>query len=183
MAEASTPRDKEPIAREALRLEESCMWSAQNQFEQAKLWRRGNVLVSVPASVLAAVAGATGLAVATSRVLAAFIALAAGAFAAASSTLNLGRRVEQANAAANSYLALQTDFRIFREIDLPEASFDDARQSLSELVARQQEVNAAAPIPSRLAYDKARKNIEAGGQSHRVDAATIGRKSARRRPS
>lgn len=173
--------DKEPIVREASRLEESCMWSAQNQFEQAKLWRRGNVFVSVPAAVLAAAAGATGLAVATGRVVAAFIALAGGAFAAASSTLNLGRRVEQANASANSYLTLQTDFRIFRQIDLPGASFEEARQALSELVARQQEVNAAAPIPSRFAYERARKNIELSGQSYEVDAATIGRKPACRR--
>ena len=51
-----------PVATELDRLHESVLWSAQGQFEQMKLWRSLNLLLGVPAAVLAAISGGTGLA-------------------------------------------------------------------------------------------------------------------------
>ncbi|WP_279579199.1 hypothetical protein [Fodinicola feengrottensis] len=64
------------------RLEESAMYSAQNQFEVAKQWRGVNLMLGLPASVLAAVSGATALASTTGRLWAGLLALAAAAFGA-----------------------------------------------------------------------------------------------------
>lgn len=164
-----TEYDKATLRTEANRVEEACMHSAQNQFEQAKIWRRWGTTLAVPAAVLAAVSGATGLAVATSRVFAAILALLAAGFVAASGTLNLGRRVEQAHASASAYLAVQQDARIFQQVDLPSLNYGDARQRLGELVARQQEINATAPIPSPRARRRAQKNISSGGQQYEAD--------------
>lgn len=50
------PPELQPIAAEADRLHESVLWSAQIQFEQMKLWRSLNLILGVPAAVLAAVA-------------------------------------------------------------------------------------------------------------------------------
>lgn len=45
------------IEDELRRLEESAMYSGQIQFEETKIWRRVNLTLGIPASVLAAVAG------------------------------------------------------------------------------------------------------------------------------
>ncbi len=86
-------------------------------------------------------------------------------------SLNLARRIEQAQTAANAYLALQQDARVFYEIDVHTMGYEEARAALGELIARQQEVNKSAPIPSRRAYKRAGRNIESGGQTYEVDEA------------
>lgn len=157
------------IRAESLRLEESATQSAQNQFEAAKLWRGVNLLFGVPAAALAAIAGGTGLAGVAGRVPAAVMALIAAALSGALTTLNAGRRVTQAHSAANAYLALQTDFRQFREIDLMTFAHEEARQRLGEYTARLDEINKTADVPSRLAYGLARRNITKGRQTYDVD--------------
>ena len=46
---------------------------------------------------------------------------------------------------------------------------DEARAILANLVARHQELNATAEIPSKRARKKAKKNIDEGGQTYEVD--------------
>lgn len=48
------PESHLPIAEEADRIHESALYSAQGQFEQAKLWRMINLLLGVPGAALAA---------------------------------------------------------------------------------------------------------------------------------
>jgi hypothetical protein len=157
------------IGRELSRIEESARFSAQAQFEQAKYWRAIHLTLGVPASVLAAVAGVTALASTTGRVAAGIIALAAAGLSAITTTLNAAQRTEQAQAAGNLYLALQSDARIARETDLPRQPFDAARGALQELRVRQDEINQSSALPARYAYRRAQKNIERGGQSYEVD--------------
>jgi hypothetical protein len=159
----------EKLATEARRVEESAKWSGQGQFEQAKIWRGSNYALGVPSAALAAVAGAAGLASTAGRYWAGVAALTAAAFGAVMTSLNLARRIEQAQTAANAYLALQQDARVFYEIDVSTMGFDEARAALGELIARQQEVNKSAPIPSKRAYKRAGRNIESGGQTYEVD--------------
>lgn len=151
------------------RLEESCRYSAQGQFEQTKLWRTVNYGLGIPASILAGVAGATALASTTGRVTAGILAIAAAALGAILTTINASHHVNQASAAANAYLEIQTAARQYREIDLPYAAIDDARSALSELTSRRDEQNKTAEPPNRWAYRKAQKNIQAGGQTYEVD--------------
>jgi hypothetical protein len=54
--------DLKSLEDEVRQLEESVTQSAQNQLEQAKLWRGVNVVFGVPEAALAAIAGGTGLA-------------------------------------------------------------------------------------------------------------------------
>jgi hypothetical protein len=51
-----------PKGTEVQVIRESLMWSGLTQFEQMKVWRMMNYLLGVPAAVLAAIAGGTGLA-------------------------------------------------------------------------------------------------------------------------
>lgn len=165
--EEATPRTA--IQAELERLEESCMYSSQGQFEQTEQWRTVNWGLGVPASVLAAVAGATALAATTGRIVAGILAICAAGFGAILTTINASDHVNQAAAVANAYLEIQTAVRQCREIDLPYMEIDDARQALAELTARRDEQNKTAEPPNRLARRRAKKNIEAGGQTYAVD--------------
>jgi hypothetical protein len=120
--------------------------------------------------VLAAVSGATALAATAGRVAAGVLALASAAFGGVLTTLNASHRINQAASAANAYLEIQTAARQAREIDLPGSDLDEARSALAELAARRDEQNKTAEVPNRRAYRKAKKNIDAGGQTYEADA-------------
>jgi hypothetical protein len=163
--------DKTTVYSELSRIEEASGFSSQSQFEQAKLWRGINLLLGVPAAALAAVAGATALVSASGRIAAGIIALVSAGLGGVVTTLNAAQRTEQAQAAGNLYLALQSDARIAREIDLPGQSADDARSALAELRVRQDEINQQAALPSFFAYWRAKRNITKGRQNYAVDEA------------
>ena len=164
-------RRREAIRLELLRLEESAMYSSQGQFEQAKIWRGVNLGLGVPASVLAAISGATALAAEAGRLTAGVLALIAAGLGAVLTTVNASHRMNQATAAANAYLEIQTAARQAREVDLPEMEIEDARNVLSELTARRDEQNKTAEPISRWAYLRAKKNIEKiGGQTYEADS-------------
>ena len=57
----------------------------------------------------------------------------------------------------------------FIEVDSKEGGVKTLREGLSELVARQQEINGTAYIPSPKARERAEKNIKNGRQNYEVD--------------
>jgi hypothetical protein len=159
-----------PIAEEAHRIHESALWSAQGQFEQMKLWRAMNMLLGVPAAVLAAIAGGAGLAATEATNGPGVLALISAGFGAALTTLNPSRRVGQAQASANAYLEIQTAARQFMAIRLPKLGHDEAMDDLAILTARRDEINKTADPVNTYAYWRAKRNIsKSGGQNYQVD--------------
>ncbi len=157
------------ILTEAKRIEESAKYSAQGQFEQAKIWSKRSTFLGIPSSGLGAVAGIGGLADLFGNKVTGLLAIGAAFLTAIMTTLNYSKKIDQTHASANAYLALQQDARIFVEIDLNTINAQAGREALSELVARQQEINKTAIIPSPRAYKKAQENIKKGGQTYKVD--------------
>lgn len=162
------PESHRAMAQEADRIHESALWSAQGQFEQAKLWRLINLMLGVPAAGMAAVSGGTALA-GDVGVWPGVLALAAAAFSATLTTVNASRRMTQAQASANAYLQLQTAARQFLVVDLVDMSREDARDTLRNLTNTRDELNKTADPPGRLAYRLSGRNINSGGQSYGVD--------------
>jgi hypothetical protein len=162
---------KGEIAAELQRLEESAMWSAQGQFEQAKQWRSLNLLLGIPASALAAVSGITALASTAGRIPAGVIAIAAAAVGAVLTTLNAGQRAAKATAVANAYLEVQTVARQARLLDLGSMTSDQARTLIANLTAQRKDINASADPINNIAYLRAKRVLAAGGQDYEVDSA------------
>jgi hypothetical protein len=162
---------RQAIDEELKRIEESATYSSQSQFAQAKLWQGVNLAVGLPAALLAAISGGTALAGLVGKDAAAGMALGAAAFAALALTLNASERARQSHAAANAYLALLGLARRLRTVALLDLAFEEARDQLGELARRQDEINQAAPIPSRWAFWRGRKNVERGGTTYEVDKA------------
>ncbi|MFE7745124.1 SLATT domain-containing protein [Nocardia sp. NPDC057455] len=165
---------RQAIDEELQRLEESAMYSAQNQFEQAKQWRGVNLFLGLPASVLAAVSGAAALASTANAFWAGVLALASAAFGAVLTTVNASHRTNQAAAAANAYLEIQTAARQARLLDLPNTEIDEMRSVVAEITARRDEQNKTAEPPNRWARKRAQKNIAGGGQTYDVDSTGTG---------
>lgn len=167
-----------PIGREAARIHESSEFSAQAQFEQAKIWRTLNYWLGVPAAATAALAGSAILGGrgdwtfygVPGFVLGGVLALASAALSATLTTINAARRMNQAQSSGNAYLQLQTEARQLITIDLRNALHEDARQALQAITNSRNELNKTAEVPGRLAYRRARKNLYVnGGQDYSVD--------------
>lgn len=129
--ESSRPMDKPDFKRlmaEGRRIEESAMWSGQNQFEQAKIWRGSNYIIGIPSTTLGAIAGATTLATTVGRLWAGLAMLVAAALAAIMTLLNLARHTDEALVSANAYLAVQQDDSLVL------SSLGRARQSAKPLL-------------------------------------------------
>lgn len=156
------------VADEADRIHQSALYSAQGQFEQAKLWRLLNLILGVPAAALAAVSGGTGLA-GRGGAVPGILALIAAGFGATLTTVNASRRMTQAQASANAFLQLQTAARQFLTIDLAGMSRDEAREALRNLTNSRDELNKTADPPSRYAYWLSKRNIKKGGQDYEAD--------------
>lgn len=159
------------IRDELARIEESAMYSAQTQFEQAKRWSRANLWLGIWASVLAGLAGSLALAETGDwgRTVAGPLALIAAVLGVILTTLNANARTNQASAAGNAYLSIQNDARQARLVDLDHEPLEDMRAHLGELTARGNEQNKTAELPSKRSYQRGKKNINQGGQAHAVD--------------
>lgn len=166
---AETPSRKEEMRKEANRIHESAMHSAQNQFEYSKTWRSVDRWLGGSAALVGGIAGASGLAKVLPVEAVGLIALISAAVGSIATFLEAPKAKLRAHHAANAYLALQQDARIFTKIDLDHLDEDKAREMLSGLAARLQELNATAEIPSAKARKRAKKNIENGYQNYEVD--------------
>lgn len=160
---------KSEIKKEAERVHESAMYSAQTQFEYSKTWRTVDRWLGGLAAFLAAVSAAGGLSDVFSAQVAGLVALISAGMGAVAVSLGAPKSKTQAHAAGNAYLALQQDARIFIKIDLDQLTSEEAREALSKLVARHQELNATAEIPSKGAWKKAKKGVEDGSQDYQAD--------------
>ncbi len=164
-----TAEGRAAIRAELARIEESCMYSSQGQFEASKTWRGWNRWLGSAAAVLAAVAGSTALASDSLRLVVGGLALTGAFVGAIVTTVNPSQREIECTDVARAYQGVQAAARQAREIDLPRTSYEEARTTLSFLTDRWQTVNQTAPPISGSARKRAKTNIEGGGQSYAVD--------------
>lgn len=164
-----TSERAEAIHKEAHRVHESALHSAQTQFEYSKTWRRVDRWLGGFAAVLAALAAAGGLSEVLPARWVGLVALVSAGVGAIAATLGAPKSKERAHSSANALLAVQQDARIFMDIDLPHLKEDEAREQLQTLVSRLQELNATAEIPSARAWKKAKVNIDGGSQDYEAD--------------
>lgn len=162
-------RRKEIVA-EARRVEESARTASETQFEYAKSWRRIDRALAGLAAVLAAVAGVGGLADLLGSRAAGTVAIAAAGIAAVSASLNAPQTKEKAAGSANAYRNLQQDARIFWRTDSSTMGDEECRDQLASLVARLQELNQAAEIPSAKAWRRAKRQLDEGAQDFEADS-------------
>lgn len=165
MEDPTESHQRAAVNSEVSRIHESAVWSAQGQFEAAKLWRMAHWLLGAIAAALSAAAAVITFA-AEAQVLSGILAILAAITAAVLTGARPDKLAERAQTSGNSYTSLRNDARRLRDIYVPRDSLQDLRQALESLAERVAELDQAAdPIP-RPAYLRAKRNIEGdGGQT------------------
>lgn len=156
------------LRREAERIEEDATYSSKSHFNAESTWERRHYWLGVPATALAAIAGAT--LIRSQPELASIFALAASLLTGLMTFLKPNERATMHRTAAGQFLALRNDARFFREIELLQTDrLDELSEKLKTLSATHNELNQKSPSIPRGAFVAARKGIEEGEANHRVD--------------
>jgi hypothetical protein len=156
------------LRREAERLEEDTLYSSKGHFNAEDTWVRRNYWLGVPATVLGAVAGAT--LIKSQPEWATAFTLLASLLTGLMTFLKPNERAALHRAAAGQFLALRNEARFFREIELLQSDrLDKLTERLKELSAARNELNLNSPSIPRRAFVAARKGIEEGEATHKVD--------------
>lgn len=156
------------LRREAERLEEDATYSSKGHFNAEDTWVRRNYWLGVPATALGAIAGAT-LIKSQPEWASAFMLLAS-LLTGLMTFLKPNERAAMHRAAAGQFLTLRNDARFFREVELLQVDrLGEMPEKLKVLSAARNELNQNSPSIPRRAFVAARKGIEEGEASHKVD--------------
>ncbi|KQV83932.1 hypothetical protein ASD15_30800 [Massilia sp. Root351] len=156
------------LRREAERLEEDALYSSKGHFNAEDTWVRRNYWLGVPATILGAVAGAT--LIKSQPEWATAFTLLASLLTGLMTFLKPNERAALHRAAAGQFLALRNEARFFREIELLQSHrLDELPERLKALSVARNELNLKSPSIPRRAFVAARKGIEEGEATHKVD--------------
>ena len=156
------------LSREAERLEEDATYSSKGHFNAEDTWVKRNYLLGVPATALSAIAGAS--LIKSHPDWATALTLLASLLTGLMTFLKPNERAALHRAAAGQFLALRNQARFFREIDLLHRDrLSDLPDKLRTLSAARDELNQKSPSIPRRAFAAARKGIEEGEATHKVD--------------
>jgi hypothetical protein len=156
------------LRREAERLEEDTLYSSKGHFNAEDTWVRRNYWLGVPATVLGAVAGAT--LIKSQPEWATAFTLMASLLTGLMTFLKPNERAALHRTAAGQFLSLRNEARFFREIELLQSDrLDELHERLKALSAARNELNLKSPSIPRRAFVAARKGIEEGEATHKVD--------------
>lgn len=168
---ATVPVGLVPIGEELSRIEESARHSSQVQFEAAKSWHRWNLILGIPASIFGLVTGGAAYTEAFPSWVVGTGALIGAALAGTMTVLGAERRATRAKVCANTFHDIQDDARRLLLINLAAMDPDEARAALTSICDRYSETRQTADAPARRFYNRAKRNLDEGGQQFAIDAA------------
>jgi hypothetical protein len=158
----------EAIGKEARRIEEDSIHSAKSHFNAADIWNKRHYWFGVPATMFGAAAGAAMIKELPE--IAGILSLTATILTGLMTFLKPTELAATHKTAADQYLVLRNDARVFREVDL--IQIDDTgtlSDMLKALSQRRNELNQGSPIVPRAAFEKARKGIMEGETNYKAD--------------
>jgi len=161
---------KEKIINEANRIEEDSLYSAKGHFYAGQCWVNTSLWLGGVSAIFSAIAGASALSQFDyHNIVAGSLAIIVAALAAVSTFINPSERASVHQEAGNKYNALQNDSRIFYDIEVNNMSEQEASESLKKLNDRRNKLNLESPQIPKWAFRKARKGIEEGEASYKID--------------
>jgi hypothetical protein len=169
--EEISSKTKTAIIDEAKRIEENCQHTAKGHFEAAQFWANFHLWIGIPAVVLAGIAGATAFAkFDQNNIIAGILSLIVVVLTSISTFLNPKDRSNSYLSAGNNYDSLLTKARTFWTIDCKGEDSDSVLNArLKDLLDQRDKLNRECFQVPRWAYIKAKKGIEAGEATYRVD--------------
>jgi len=161
---------KEKIIKEAKRIEEDSLYSSKGHFYAAQFWTNLHLWIGIPATILAAIAGASALSQFDNhQIIAGVLAILVAALSAVSTFVNPNEKAAIHHSAGNRYNSLKNRARIFSEIDVGIESDESLLAKLRTLSAERDELNEKSPQIPKWAFRRARQGIEDGEAQNKVD--------------
>lgn len=159
---------KEELRQEASRIEEDTEYSAKGHYNAAERWSRYHMLIGLPSALVAALAGSAAFN--DYSFLAGCLAFISTALVTVLTFLKPSEKAENHKSVAGNYLALRNRTRLFREIELPDCDDQQLmKEQLFEYAKQRNELNSSSPGISKKDYERAKKEIEAGYSTYKVD--------------
>ncbi len=156
------------LRREAERIEEDATYSSKSHFNAEDTWVRRQYWLGIPATALAAIAGAA--LIKSHPEWASAFTLLASLLTGLMTFLKPNERAAMHRTAAGQFLALRNEARLFREVELLQADqMAELPERLKALSAARNELNQKSPSIPHGAFIAARKGIEEGEATHKVD--------------
>ena len=155
------------IAKETKRIEEDALHSMKGHFNAGSRWSVIHLWIGLPAAILAAWAGIDAFG--DRPVMTAILALLSASLVATMTFLGPQQRASEHKNAGREYNVLKNRARKLREIDMLGLGEDDLRQAIDELVDIRDSLNSMSPDIPSWAYEKAKKDIDAGHAEYRTD--------------
>lgn len=171
MADRADDGQREAIRSEVFRIHESAIYSAQGQFEAAKVWRSLHWGLGAITAALSTTSAVITFA-SDAQVLSGALAVLAAVAAAVLTGSQPDRLAERAQNSGNGYTTLRNDARRLRDIEVPAAPLSELRDLVAGLSGRASDLDHSADVIPRWAYVRAKRNIESDeGQVFQVDGA------------
>lgn len=158
---------KHAIITEAHRIEEDSLHSMKGHFNAGALWAKVHLILGIPSVVLAAWAGLEAFA--DNPAWTATLALLSASLTATITFLHPQQTADNYKNAGREYNRLKNQSRRFREIEVLAAGDQSLVNRLTELAKQRDELNSSSPDIPRWAYEKAKKDIDTGRATYRVD--------------
>lgn len=156
------------IQQELERIEEDCIHSGKAHFNAGTRWGRYHSWLGIPSVVLSALAGTAFFK--DEAEIAGLMSAVVAILTALMTFMKPSERAAAHKASGDQYLILRNDARVFRQIRLVHACDEPtALAGMDEFTKRRNELNQASPQFSRSDFEAARKGIEEGEATHRVD--------------
>jgi hypothetical protein len=161
---------KEKITKEAKRIKEDSLYSAKGHFYAAQFWTNLHLWFGIPATIMAAVSGASALSQFDNhQIIAGILAILVAALSAVSTFINPNEKANIHHSAGNRYNSLKNRARIFSEIDMNLDTDENLLKKFRSLSTERDELNEKSPQIPKWAFRKARQGIEDGETQYKID--------------
>lgn len=153
---------------EAQRIEEDSVYASKSHYNSSDDSKSLHYCLGIPATILAAVAG--GFAFVGNNDVSAIASLFVTLLVGLATFLNPSGSQYAHHLAASSYSELKNNARFFYEIELYSGKEqDELIGMLKHLREKHNKLNESSPIPSSIAFEKARDGLEKGEYKYKVD--------------
>jgi hypothetical protein len=157
----------EKIITEAKRIEEDAEFSGKGHLNAARLWAKIHYIIGVPMTFSAALSGI--FSINENPQWAAIFALLASTLGGLQTFINPEQKASSHKTSGNGFKELGNKVRIFREIELPQMDLQKTVENIVRFDGERNQLNQTSLSIPRCAWWRAKKDIESGFSTYRVD--------------
>ncbi len=156
------------LKNEADRIQEDAEMSAKGHYNASEKWRKRNLWIGIPTSILTAVVSV--ISYADFPFVAGMLAMLSAISISVMTFLNSSEISQKHKASAGYYHALRNQVRIFKEIELLGNTDENLLEKrLLELAAERDQLNHLSLVIPRKEYERAQKDVDEGLTLYRID--------------